>query len=80
MSAYRVVLTATAAQQLARLDRPVMRRLQGAIELLQTTPYPPRATRLVGRDGYRVGVGDYRVLYVVKTDTVAIIDAVSCRQ
>ena len=50
-----------------------MRRLQGAIELLRTTPYPPKATRLVGRDGYGVRVGDYRVIYLVRDDTLVVV-------
>lgn len=53
------------AQQLGALDQTVARRIQGAIELLRENPYPPKARKLSGRDGYRVRVGDYRILYDV---------------
>ncbi|MBI2901867.1 MAG: type II toxin-antitoxin system RelE/ParE family toxin [Planctomycetes bacterium] len=31
-------------------------------------PRPPRAKRLVGKAGYRIRRGDYRILYVVDDD------------
>ena len=62
---YEVVLTPLAAKQLGALDRIVARRIQGAIELLRRNPYPPKAKKLTGRAGYRVRVGDYRILYDV---------------
>jgi Cytotoxic translational repressor of toxin-antitoxin stability system len=69
---YKVVLTTLAAKQLGALDRTVARRIQGAIELLSHNPYPPKATKLSGRDGYRVRVGDYRILYDVIDDQLII--------
>ncbi len=69
---YEVVLTTLAAKQLGALDRTVARRIQGAIELLSHNPYPPKATKLSGRDGYRVRVGDYRILYDVIDDQLII--------
>jgi len=62
---YEVVLTTLAAKQLGALERTVARRIQGAIELLCRHPYPPKAEQLPGRDGYRVRVGEYRILYDV---------------
>ncbi len=69
---YEVVLTTLAAKQLGALERTVARRIQGAIELLSHNPYPPKATKLSGRDGYRVRVGDYRILYDVIDDQLII--------
>ena len=62
---YDVVFTTLAAKQLGALDQTAARRIQGAIELLRENPYPPKARKLSGRDGYRVRVGDYRILYDV---------------
>ena len=69
---YQVVLTRQAAKQLAALDRVAARRIQGAIELLGQNPYPPKALKLAGRGGYRVGVGDYRLLYDVIDDQLIV--------
>lgn len=63
-----MVLTTLAAKQLGALDQTVARRIQGAIELLSHNLYPPKATKLSGRDGYRVRIGEYRILYDVIDD------------
>ena len=62
---YDVVLTTLAAKQLRACDHTVARRIQGAIELLRKNPHPPKARKLSGRDGYRVRVGGYRIIYDV---------------
>ena len=69
---YTVVLATLVAKQLGALDQQVARRIQGAIELLSHNPYPPKATKLSGRDGYRVRVGEYRILYGVIDDRLII--------
>ena len=69
---YQVVLTRQAAKQLAALDRVAARRIQGAIELLGQNPYPPKALKLAGRGGYRVRIGDYRLLYDVIDDQLIV--------
>ena len=69
---YQVVLTRQAAEQLAALDRVAARRVQGAIELLGQNPYPPKALKLAGRGGYRVRIGDYRLLYDVIDDQLIV--------
>ena len=69
---YTVVLTTLVAKQLGALDQQVARRIQGAIELLSHNPYPPKAAKLSGRDGNRVRVGDYRILYDVIEDRLVI--------
>lgn len=69
---YQVVLTRQAAKQLAALDRVPARRIQGAIELLGQNPYPPKALKLARRGGYRVLIGDNRLLYDVIDDQLIV--------
>ena len=38
-------------------------RITAAIELLRENPLPPKALKLKGRDGYRIRVGKYRIIY-----------------
>jgi mRNA interferase RelE/StbE len=70
---YRVEVTPAATRQLRKLDPPVARRIQGAIELLAVDPRPPASRPLRGRPGYRVRVGDYRVLYTVQDDALVVV-------
>jgi len=40
-------------------------RVNRAITRLAENPRPPGAKKLITRDGYRIRVGDYRILYHV---------------
>jgi mRNA interferase RelE/StbE len=46
-------------------DKTTYRRLREAIDRLCLDPYPPGCKKLVGRPGYRIRVGDYRIVYRV---------------
>ena len=70
---YRIEVTPAAARQLRKLVPQVARRVQGAIELLAVDPRPPASRALRGRPGYRVRVGDYRLLYTVQDDVLLVV-------
>lgn len=70
---YRIEVTPAAARQLRELDPQVARRVQGAIELLAVDPRPPASRPLRGRPGYRVRIGDYRLLYTVQDDVLLVV-------
>jgi mRNA interferase RelE/StbE len=71
---YRVELSPSAARQLRKLDRQVLRRVQAAIELLAQDPRPPNAKRLVGGAGeWRVRTGDSRIVYEVRDDALIVL-------
>ncbi|MBF6618877.1 MAG: type II toxin-antitoxin system RelE/ParE family toxin [Patulibacter sp.] len=73
MSRYRIELRPAAARALKRLDPPVAGRIHGAIELLAVDPRPPASRPLRGRDGYRVRVGDYQILYSFQDDVLRVV-------
>ena len=73
MTAHRVEVRPAAVRALRTLDSPVRERIQGAIALLGEDPRPPGARRLQGRDGLRVRVGDYRIIYVVRDDVLIVV-------
>ena len=58
---------------LGRLDRMAQRRVQGAITLLAADPRPPGARQLRGRPGWRVRVGDYRIIYTIEDDRLVVL-------
>ena len=48
-------------------------RITAAIELLRENPLPPKALKLKGRDGYRIRVGKYRIIYSFDGTELVII-------
>ena len=73
MTQYSLRLSRQAAKTLRTLRGPALARIQGVLELLRVTPFPPAAKKLRNRSGYRVRVGDYRMLYEVDEGTVVIL-------
>jgi mRNA interferase RelE/StbE len=70
---YRIEVTPAAAKQLRKLDSSVAPRIRGAIELLAVDPRPPASRALRGRPGYRVRVGDYRIIYRIEDDVLLVV-------
>jgi len=73
VSGYRIELRPAAVRALRKLDPQVRHRLQGAIALLAQDPRPPAARALQGRPGFRIRVGDYRIVYTVADDVLLVV-------
>ena len=73
MSEYRIEFRAAAARALRKLDPAIQGRIQGVIALLGSDPRPPGARKLQGRDGFRVRVGDYRIVYTIHDDVLVVV-------
>jgi mRNA interferase RelE/StbE len=73
VSSYHIELLPAAVRALRKLDPAVRPRIQGAIELLAIDPRPPAARALRGRPGYRVRVGDYRIIYLIEDDVLVVV-------
>ena len=73
MTTYRVELRPAAARALKKLDAQAGPRVQGAIALLAQDPRPPASRPLRGRPGYRVRVGEYRIIYTVADDVLLVV-------
>jgi mRNA interferase RelE/StbE len=71
---YRIELTRDALRALAKLDKSVRRRVQGAIDRLADDPHPAGMIALRGAPGaFRIRVGDYRVIYVLHDDLLLVV-------
>ncbi|TXK19763.1 type II toxin-antitoxin system RelE/ParE family toxin [Homoserinibacter sp. GY 40078] len=70
---YRIELSPAAARALRGVDPQDRARIQGVIRLLAEDPRPPGARKLQGRDGYRVRVGDYRILYTIDGGVLLVV-------
>jgi mRNA interferase RelE/StbE len=73
MSPYRIELRPAAIRALRKIHPADKERLQGSIALLGQDPRPPKAIALSGRPGYRVRVGDYRIIYTVQDDVLLVV-------
>ena len=72
--AYVVEFLPSAARSLASLPKDVQNRLARRIDALGETPRPPGVTVLQGGEGFlRLRVGDYRVIYQIKTDRLIVV-------
>jgi mRNA interferase RelE/StbE len=63
LSLYSVELSPKARKSLRKLSSTDQLRITAAIEILRTNPFPPSVKKLHGRGGYRIRVGEYRVIY-----------------
>ena len=74
MSSYRIEITRDALKALGKLDKPIRRRLQTAIDALQYEPRPAGVIALQGVKGvYRIRIGDYRVLYTIRDSELVVL-------
>ncbi|MBA2435956.1 MAG: type II toxin-antitoxin system RelE/ParE family toxin [Chthoniobacterales bacterium] len=60
---WRVEVGRDAKKELARLPASAQKRVARAILSLEVDPCPSGCKKLRNRDGWRVRVGDYRILY-----------------
>ncbi|MGH9245256.1 MAG: type II toxin-antitoxin system RelE family toxin [Acidimicrobiales bacterium] len=73
MSVYRVEIARRAVKALTGLPRREQQRVRAAIDLLVDNPRPPGCVALAGEDrGYRVRVGDYRIVYEIFDDRLVV--------
>ena len=60
---WRVELGRDAKKELAQLPAAVQKRVARVLLSLEDEPFPAGCKKLKNRDGWRVRVGDYRILY-----------------
>ena len=71
---YKVVTTKSFAKALSRLPVNWQKRILGKIKEVAADPYAQHnnVTKLQGRDGYRLRVGDWRVIYELHGDRLEL--------
>lgn len=63
MIKYEVEIKRSALKALKGIPKKDRLRISGVIDLLAENPLPPKSLKLSGRDGYRIRVGNYRIIY-----------------
>jgi mRNA interferase RelE/StbE len=62
---YTILILRRAQKDFAQLPAGVYERVRDAIRGLGQNPRPPGCLKLTGRDGWRIRVGDYRIIYEI---------------
>jgi len=72
---YRVVTTKSFDKALARLPLNWQKRIVAKVREVAADPYAPNnnLTKLQGRDGYRLRVGDWRVIYELQDERLVML-------
>ena len=72
---YKITYTTQAAKTLLKIPRNSAQLIREKLEQVAIDPFTsiPNAKKLQGRSGYRLRVGDWRVIYEINLDEVVII-------
>jgi mRNA interferase RelE/StbE len=76
--AYNVALRKRAIRALEKINEPYYSNIKEAIYSLADNPRPKGYNKLKGREGYRIRVADYRIIYDI-FDDVLLVDVIDLR-
>ncbi|HII06448.1 MAG TPA: type II toxin-antitoxin system RelE/ParE family toxin [Methanotrichaceae archaeon] len=62
---YSILILPRAAKELAKLSGGHYERARDGIRSLSNNPRPSGCLKLRGREGWRIRIGDYRVIYEI---------------
>ena len=71
--AYEVLLRTRARKEFLALPPDIAKKITQALHTLEQKPRSPQALKLSGGDGYRLRVGDYRILYDIDDSARKVI-------
>lgn len=74
--AYILSFSRQAIKELEKINEPFYSNIKQAIINLSENPRPVGYIKLKGRDGYRIRIGNYRVIYEIFDDQL-LIDIIS---
>ncbi len=73
---YQINIKPSAEREMRALPPHVLRRVDAKIRSLADDPRPHGCIKLAGMEGYRVRVGDYRIIYTVD-DTAHVVEIIA---
>lgn len=69
---YQVVIEKQAQKQLAKIASPDYTKIVTALKGLASNPRPYGYKKLKGRPGYRIRIGDFRVIYRIEDNVLTV--------
>ena len=73
---YALSFSKQAFKELEKINEPFYTKIKQEIISLSVNPRPQGYIKLKGREGFRIRVGDYRVIYNI-FDKVLVIDIIT---
>ena len=73
---YKVSFKKQAIKELAKINEPFYSHIKQAIYSLADNPRPNGYKKLKARDGYRIRVGNYRIIYDI-FDLELVVDIIA---
>lgn len=70
---FSIELSTSARKSLKKLQSKDQILVFTVLETLKTNPTPPKSLKLHGRDGYRIRIGDLRVIYTIQRGKLIIL-------
>ena len=70
--AYHLTIRKGAVKALEKINEPYYSRIKKAIYGLAENPRPSGYKKLKGRDGFRIRVADYRIIYEILNDQLLV--------
>lgn len=70
---YTISILRRAQIELGILPTDAYERIRDAVYALAEDPRPPGCVKLTGREGWRIRVGDYRVVYEINDDSELVL-------
>lgn len=73
---FKVTISKSALKVLEKINDPWFSQIKKSIYALSSNPRPRGYKKLTGRNGYRIRVADYRVIYEIHDDHL-IVDIIT---
>ena len=73
---YTVVLQKRVIRVMEKINEPDYSKLKAAMFSLADNPRPHGYKKLKGREGFRIRVGNYRIIYEI-FDTILLVDVIN---
>jgi mRNA interferase RelE/StbE len=70
---YTVVVTEKVKKIILKLPSSIASKIENSLLKLEENPRPPGFKKLKGRSGYRIRIGDYRVIYEIEDNILRVI-------
>ncbi len=70
---FSIELSATARKSIKKLSNKDQILVFTVLETLKNNPTPPKSLKLRGREGYRIRVGDLRIIYTIQRGKLIVL-------
>jgi mRNA interferase RelE/StbE len=70
---YTVLVTEKVRKVLLKLPSLIAAKFDKKLLELEKNPRPPGSKKLKGRQGYRIRIGDYRVIYEIEDNVLKVV-------